>query len=135
MYKIYDLQQDSQRIAHMQRASQADGPVGLENTHGLIGTKEWWDSIQHGALKVHRAEGVVSGFWPGQGGGGPAEFELREPSGSTSRWLCEVEPKAAERAFRLGRAVAVEYVLQRLKREFNGSRDSEVTVSISSNEA
>jgi len=132
MEAVYELQNDSATIASMQRGSrEARPPVGLRATHGLIGSKEWWDNIKSGALKLHALSGLVSGFWPGQGGGGPAEFELRAADGTKSMWLCEMEPAAAERAFRLGRPVLVEFVLQELLFPLKGAHETKITVSIS----
>jgi hypothetical protein len=36
----YDLRKDAENIKHMQRAMLSDGPIGLQNAHGLIGADE-----------------------------------------------------------------------------------------------
>jgi hypothetical protein len=131
MKTVYDLRNDSGGIAHMQSGSLDAGPVGLRVTHGLIGSTEWWMQIQNGTLQLHSVQGVISGFWPGQGGDGPAEFELEHPDGSKSMWLCEVEPDVAKRSFGIGRRALVKYVIQESKSPINGTHESKVTVSIS----
>jgi hypothetical protein len=127
---VYELRDDTDTVRHMQSAMLSDGSVGLKNTHGLIGTDEWWEQIFAGTLPIHEEVGVISGFWPGQWGGGPAEFELSDETGCKSRWLCGLEASAARVAFRLGRPVCVRYVVQELKTVFQGSTRSKVTVSM-----
>jgi hypothetical protein len=108
----------------------SDGPIGLKNTHGLIGADEWWEQIADGSLPIYEETGVVSGFWPGQWVTGPAEFELCDATGRKSHWLCEIEVGVARSAFRLNRPVWVRYVIQDLKTAFEGRTQSKVTVSI-----
>ncbi|MBB6092353.1 hypothetical protein HNQ60_001199 [Povalibacter uvarum] len=135
MKKIYELKTDAATIAALQRASLSSGVTGLKTTHGLIGSEEWWSQIRNGVLRLQTREGVVSGFWPGQHGEGPAEFQLREPDGTESIWMCELEPSAARSEFRIGRDVRVEFVLQQLKTAFGGANDTKVVVSLATGEA
>jgi hypothetical protein len=127
---IYELRNDIDTIRHLQSAMLSDGPLGLKNTHGLIGTDEWWEQIFAGTLPIHEEVGVISGFWAGQWAGGPAEFELCDEPGCKSRWLCGVEVTLARVAFRVGRPVCVRYVVQERKMAFQGCTRSKVTVSI-----
>jgi hypothetical protein len=127
---VYELRNDAETIRHMQSAMLSDEPNGLKNSHGLIGTDEWWQQVLAGTLPIHEEVGVISGFWPGQWAGGPPEFELCDTTGRKSRWLCEVEVGEAGVAFRLGRPVCVRYVMQELKTALNGCTQSKVTVSI-----
>ena len=127
---VYDLRTDHPTIAAMQRGSRGPGPVGLRVTHGIVGSPEWWAYIDEGQLPVHRVSGVVSGFWPGQWGGGPAEFEMQGTDGATSHWLCNLETRRARAEFRLGRAVEVRFVIQELKTTSAGRATSEVEIAI-----
>lgn len=131
MKTVYDLRMDAETIASMQRGSPDAGSVGLRMTHGLIGSTEWWAHVDSGSLKNHIREGTISGFWPGQHGGGPAEFQLRQSDGTTSMWLCELEPNDARRELAIGRSVRVTFVVQTLKTQFNGTTDTNVILSIS----
>jgi hypothetical protein len=99
-------------------------------THGLVGSQEWWAQIKSGDLPLHSVQGIVSGFWPGQNDTGPAEFEVREADGKTSRWLCGAEPNVARNHFRRGRWVIVQYVCQQLKTAFEGCHETRITISI-----
>jgi hypothetical protein len=130
MKTVYDLRNDSEGIKHMQSGSLDAGAVGLRVTHGLVGSTEWWTQIQNGALQLHSVQGVISGFWPGQGGGGSAEFELKHSDGSKSMWLCELEPDSAKHIFRIGGKALVKFVFQESKSAFNGTHETKVTVSI-----
>jgi hypothetical protein len=135
METVYALRNDPESISQMQRGSSSSGPIGLLITHGLIGSQEWWTHIESGVLPLRFSEGVVSGFWPGQYGDGPAEFEVRQPDGQTTHWLCQVDPKLARTVFIIGRAVIVQYVGQQLKPRLGESTDTKVTTSISLGEA
>lgn len=132
MKTIYHLQSDSKAIAGMQRASLDAGPVGLRITHGLVGSNDWWSQIKSGVLTLHSVKGEISGFWPGQWGDGPAEFELQTEDGQHSIWLCKIPPTEAKKEFCIGRNVVVEFVVQELKSSLEGiGNETNVTVSIS----
>jgi len=132
MKTVYHLRQDTEAIARMQRASLDPGPVGLRVTHGLIGSTDWWSRIESKSLALQVVRGKVSGFWPGQWGDGPAEFELQTNSGERSVWLCELPPSLSKQEFRIGRIVEVAFVDQELKSALEGkSNETKVTVSIS----
>jgi hypothetical protein len=127
---VYRLQDDHAALKSMQATSNSDGEAGLRCTHGLIGSEKWWNCIANTALAVHVVKGEVSGFWLGQWGDGPAEFELRSADGVTSRWLCQIAPREASSVFCLGRQAIVEYVEQELKTPFAGSTRTNVVVRI-----
>ena len=127
---VYCLRDDKVSIESMQRTSQSDGPYGLRMTHGLVGSNRWWTSQADGTLPVSHLHGVISGFWPGQRGDGPAEFALRQESGDVSQWLCNMEPKRAARLFQIGRLAAVTFVEQELKTAFAGSSATKVVTMI-----
>lgn len=129
--RVYCLRDDSVSIESMQCGSQSKGPIGLRVTHGLVGSDLWWKAQADGTLPVARLEGVISGFWPGQWGDGPAEFEFRLESGAVSKWLCGVEPKQAARMFHIGRLAVVTYVEQELKTAFADNKSTKVVITIS----
>lgn len=129
MKTIYSLRADPEPIKHMQNASLSKGTAGLKITHGLIGSPEWWQAIESGALQVHKLRGKISRFWPGHHGDWP-EFELEEVNGHRSVWACELPAGQARSAFAEGAAVEVDYVLQELKTKFEGSSQSKVTLAI-----
>ena len=131
MNVVYQLRNDSVNLANMQRASlDKESHIGLRITHGLIGSVEWWSQIESGALKMNSIQGHVSGFWPGQWGDGPAEFQIEQYDGSKYMWLCNVEPSFARSIFSVGSPVKIDFVLQELKTAFQGDHETQVTVAI-----
>jgi hypothetical protein len=131
MKTIYQLKSDKKTLDSMQTGSlDSKSVLGLKITHGLVGSEEWWEFISSGALRLHTISGIVSGFWPGQWGDGPAEFEIQEENGKRSIWFCKKEPNEASTLFIVGRPVELDYVLQELKTPFNGSSQSQVCLSI-----
>jgi hypothetical protein len=130
METVYDLRNDSTAVTYMQRGSLSTERIGLQITHGLVGSTEWWNNIESGVLPLQTIKGVVSGFWPGQGHAGPAEFQLQDSNGIASNWLCEMDPRLAATRFVLGQSVEVDFVVQDLKTPFNGDTKTKVPVAI-----
>jgi hypothetical protein len=116
-------------IHHMQAASVGREPIGLRETHGLVGSAEWWSHIEPGSLLLRTVSGTVARFWPGDHGDWP-EFELLESSGARSVWGCLIPAPEAALAFQPGSRVEVDYVHQELKQSFNGTHEAKLTVAI-----
>ena len=128
MKTIYSLRTDP-GLAEMQATSQAEGLVGLKQTHGLAGSPEWWQRVESGALPTSTTSGTVIHFWPGHHGDWP-EIELREQDGTSSNWGCLVPASEASRAFTLGAALEIDHVQQELKQSFNGSCVTRLVIAI-----
>ena len=56
---VYYIRRDSEGLKLKHEASVAGGWGGLEITHGLIGTPEWWSAVEAGKFKVETFDGVV----------------------------------------------------------------------------
>ena len=56
---VYDIRRDAEGLKLKQEASVEGGWGGLEITHGLIGTPEWWSAVEAGKFKVETFDGVV----------------------------------------------------------------------------
>ncbi|MGA2605316.1 MAG: hypothetical protein ABSG14_13915 [Verrucomicrobiia bacterium] len=56
---VYDIRRDAEGLKLKQEASLASGWGGLEITHGLIGTPEWWSAVEAGKFKVETFVGVL----------------------------------------------------------------------------
>lgn len=97
-------------LQSMQRASSSG--QGLKQTHGLIGTTEWWEAIAAGALQLHTARGVIRGLWLGQWNDGPATFAMELEDGSRLDETCHQWPSEAASNFTLGRYAEVDFVIQ-----------------------
>ena len=106
--------------------------MGLKITHGLIGSNEWWTSINNGDLLVNTLRGVVRGLWLGEyNSGGPSEFRAESEDGVQFQQFCEVEPDQAKSLYTLGRIVEVDVVEQFLKEgNFMGKETTQITLEI-----
>jgi len=60
MQIVYQLHRDDETIRSVQDATLTTEDRGLQSTHGLFGSKEWWDNIRFGTLPVHRLVGVIT---------------------------------------------------------------------------
>jgi hypothetical protein len=128
MKTIYSLRTDP-ALASMQSASRGGTRVGLKDSHGLVGSDEWWKQIEEGSTPVTTTSGTVIHFWPGHHGDWP-EFELREPDGTSSNWGCLIPAPDAAHHFALGAKVEIDHVRQELKVPFNGSSATRLVIEI-----
>jgi hypothetical protein len=128
MKTVYSLRSDP-GLAGMQTASREGGTIGLRQTHGLVGSEEWWTHIEEGTLSISTTAGTVIHFFPGHHGDWP-EIEMREPDGTSSNWGCLVPAEEAEQYFVLGAKVEFDYVQQELKVPFNGSNATRLVIEI-----
>lgn len=128
MKTVYSLRNDS-GLAGMQTASQACGEIGLKQTHGLVGSDEWWRHVEEGLLPTSTTAGTVIHFFRGHHGDWP-EIEVREPDGTSSNWGCLIPAVEAEKHFALGAKVEFDHVPQELKVPFNGANATRLVIAI-----
>jgi hypothetical protein len=118
MKKIYDLREDDERIAQVQRATLTTKDFGLEPEHGLFGSAEWWRAISDGRIPMHSVNGVISRVFL-SGHNDWEEFAI-ESSGEQTSWnrVTSGGPAgspgrvAKGRMYEVGRRVLLKYVLQ-----------------------
>ena len=115
----------------MQKASLGNSEwwQGLKITHGLVGSVEWYETIERGDLPLKTAIGRVSQFWPGHHGDFQ-EFELQTDSGTTSKWPCFLTMPRAESEFAIGRTVEVSFVEQQFRHPREDMPQATVVVAI-----
>jgi hypothetical protein len=130
MRSIYRLQDATDKIQRMQAASTGSGQVGMKITHGLVGTSDWWSNIENGTLPLCTVVGTVSDLYLGQFDDGPAEFKMILADGTSSSWLCEVEPLMAKVIFKVGSKAEVDYVVQELKHPWRETPFTDLTIEI-----
>jgi hypothetical protein len=128
MKTVYSLRTDPD-LASMQAASRESGKIGLRQTHGLVGSPEWWAHIEEGSLSISTTAGTVIHFFPGHHGDWP-EIEMREPDGTSSSWGCLVPAAEAEKYFMPGAKVEFDHIRQELKVPFNGSNATRLVIAI-----
>jgi hypothetical protein len=127
---IYRLKDDPQQLASIQRATLSTEKFGIEPTHGLLGSAEWWGKIVNGDLPIHTTSGVIERIYMGSMNDCP-EFEVRGPGGELSRWTREANSIDLARSYAPGRQVEIDYVLQRHRKNSpDGGNETKVVVEI-----
>ena len=111
---VYDLRKDHQRISWLQEASTTTRHVGLEPTHGLFGSRGWWQNIELGRLPVFRACGVITEVYH-VGEGDFPEFAMIDGDGIETSWKREANCTEDDDLYVIGRRVELSYVLQRAR--------------------
>ena len=85
MFTIYRLQSDRRQIREVQEATQTTEQWGIEPTHGLFGSPEWWRHIRDGTLPVHHIRGTISRVYMTGHNDWP-EFAVLSNTGEESEW-------------------------------------------------
>jgi hypothetical protein len=111
---VYDLLDDHQRIRWMQEATMTTKDFGLEPTHGLFGSPDWWLNIEHGNLPTFQQTGLITNIY-NVGDGDHPEFSMVDESGIETNWKREVNQSEDDDLYIIGRRVELDYVLQRTR--------------------
>lgn len=114
MLTVYRLREDSDYIAKVQRATLTTKGFGIQPTHGLFGSQEWWSNIETNALPTVTVRGSISRIYMGSMNDWP-EFEVTESDGSTSKWSRYALSKEFAQAYAVGRPAEIDYVVQRFR--------------------
>jgi hypothetical protein len=85
MLTIYRLRADKDFIAQVQKATTTSEEFGIEPTHGLFGSAEWWQHVRDGTLPVHTLRGAITRVYMGSMNDWP-EFTMRSETGEESSW-------------------------------------------------
>jgi hypothetical protein len=130
MKPAYQLKADSRRIAAIQKATLTTDEFGIEQTHGLLGSPEWWEQISSGRLPLHTLRGViVERFW-GSMADWP-EIKVKSDNGETSHWTREVNVKEQDALYIPGQRIEIDYVLQRHRaKSFDKGAERKVVIEI-----
>lgn len=80
-HKIYDLRADADWVAKVQKATLTTKDYGIEPTHGIFGSDEWWLQIADGRLPMHTLKGTITRVYMGSMGDWP-EFEMKCDDGA-----------------------------------------------------
>jgi hypothetical protein len=129
------LREDADRIANVQRATSTTRDFGIEPTHGLFGSPEWWSNIDSGVLPTRTVRGVITRVYMASMNDWP-EFELRSDSGELSRWTREANTKQQAALYEANRRVELDYVVQHLRRaSLSGCDETQVVLEIRVEEA
>lgn len=116
MKVVYCLADDRAYIDAVQRATLNTKEYGLQPTHGLFGSPEWWAQVRSGTLPTVTIRGVVAKVYMGSMNDWP-EFSLREEdSGEESSWTRKVNDRSADRRYKVGARIEIDYVIQLFKK-------------------
>jgi hypothetical protein len=116
MKVAYRLKDNPKHIAQVQKVTLTTDNFGIEPTHGLFGSPEWWDRIESGDLPVHTLRGTITERFMGSMGDWP-EIRVLSDAGEKSDWTREVNRKEQDALYRVGRSIEIDYVLQRHRRK------------------
>ena len=123
---VYELERDEERIRRVQRATLTTTDFGIQQTHGLYGSEEWWKNIRSGVLPLHRLTGVITKVYMGSMRDWP-EFRMR----AESAWTRYAHTKEQDRLYVVGRRVEIDYVVQRFKPgSFGGDRETQCVIAV-----
>ena len=111
---IYDLREDHQRIRWTQEATMTTRDFGLEPTHGLFGSADWWLNIEQGRLPTFQLSGLITNIY-NVGEGDHPEFSMVDHTGIETTWKREVNRSEDDDLYVIGRMIELEYVLQRTR--------------------
>ncbi|PND39236.1 hypothetical protein C1O66_18020 [Paucibacter aquatile] len=126
----YRLLDDATKIRQVQEATLNTEEFGLQPTHGLHGTPEWWGNIASGVLPMHTLKGMIIKVYMGSMGDWP-EFRVREEDGTESSWTREAQSRELDAAYQIGCSVEVDYVVERFKaKSWSGPEETKSVVEI-----
>jgi len=111
MLTIYRLRADKDFIAQVQKATATSEEFGIEPTHGLFGSAEWWQHVRDGTLPVHTLRGAIARVYMGSMNDWP-EFTMRTETGEESSWSRYANDPVFASLYTVGRPIELDYVVQ-----------------------
>jgi len=90
MLTIHRLRADKEFIAQVQKATTTSEEFGIEPTHGLFGSAEWWQHVRDGTLPVKTLRGAIARVYMGSMNDWP-EFTMRTETGDEFTWSRETD--------------------------------------------
>ena len=130
MLTIYRLKADKDYIAQVQKATTTTDEFGIEPTHGLFGSPEWWQHIRDGSLPVHTLRGQITRVYMGSVNDWP-EFTMRSEAGDESSWSRHASDPVFASLYTVGRPIELHYVVQRNRaKSFDAGSDTEIPIEI-----
>jgi hypothetical protein len=130
MRTIYRLRADKEFIAQVQKATTTSEEFGIEPTHRLFGSAEWWQHVHDGTLPVHTLRGAITRVYLGSMNDWP-EFTMRTETGEESSWSRYEDEPAFASLYTVGRPIELDYVLQRHRlRSFDRGAEHKIPIEI-----
>ena len=132
MITVYSLRKDTQRVEQVQKATLTTKDFGIQPTHGLFGSPDWWRNIENGELPVQTLRGIISRVYMGSMGDWP-EFQVAsEDNGITESFTRMFHKREQDAAYQVGKKIEVDYVWQKFKKSLRpgASIDTKVILEI-----
>jgi len=112
MVSIYQLRNDTDHIKKVQKATLTTEQYGIQPTHGLFGSDEWWQKIASGELLMHRLRGTITRVYMGSMNDWP-EFAMRADDGAETSWSRFADSSELSQLYAVGKRIELDYVVQR----------------------
>jgi hypothetical protein len=131
MKPAYQLKQDFEFISKVQKTTLSTEHFGIEPTHGLFGSSEWWEQISSGKLPLYTLRGVITQRYMGSMGDWP-EITVQSDTGEIWHWTRRVNSKEQDALYVPGQRIEIDYVIQRHRaKSFDkGSETKQVIVRV-----
>lgn len=130
MTTVYNLKLDTAQIQRIQHATLNTTDYGIQQTHGLFGSADWWGRIDSGDLPTVTLKGRISKVYMGSMGDWPM-FEFIDTDGMSHSFTREAQSNDLDAHYATGRSVEVDYVIQKHKKSFTGgSLDTKIVTAI-----
>jgi hypothetical protein len=116
MVPVYQLRKDIEYVRKVQKATLTTEMYGIQPTHGLFGSEDWWQRIASGDLPLRRLRGTITRVYMGSMGDWP-EFTMRTDDGEESSWTRFAHTKELSQLYVVGKRIELDYVIQRNRPE------------------
>jgi hypothetical protein len=116
--RVYDLRQDHDYVAAVQKATLTTDEFGIEPTNGLFASPEWWRRVESGDLPMQTPKGKVTRVFMGSMGDWP-EFEMQGHDGSLvifTRYQ-NAPDGSADHLYVVGGEIEVDFVWQQFRQK------------------
>jgi len=116
--EVYNLKKDTNHVADVQHATLTTKEFGIEPTHGLFGSTEWWRHIDNQSLPVHTLKGEIQRLYMASMNDW-AMFEMRADDGSLHQFTQQVSRSACslDEPYLVGRKIEVDFVWQNARKD------------------
>lgn len=127
MIIVYRLKEDQRHIDQIQKATRTTENFGIEPTHGMFGSDEWWQNVESGQLPIHTLRGIIRDVYMGSMGDWP-EFKMMSDTGEESTWTRWMQSAEQDQFYRVGARIEIDFVWQqsRAKSFDHGARRKQV---------
>ncbi|HKN22368.1 MAG TPA: hypothetical protein VJX73_13175 [Terracidiphilus sp.] len=130
MIVVYCLKDDKSATERVRHATRTTENFGIEPTHGMYGSEEWWQKIESGELPTHTLRGTISKVYMASMGDWP-EFKMAGDDGHESTWTRLMHSPEQDRLYRVGSPVEIDFVWQQHRpKSFDHGARVEVVLEI-----